>query len=193
MDLMENRAFYTLKEIEQKYGIKDATIRSYLSRGEVIPKSVVGKVGTTTIIDKQFVDVFYGDLNAIRYKYEDSIREKLSPAPKNLAEWFFLLGVFSVAVDRKILPKQAMTLGSSSAQKWLNGEHVNPNELSVEFAKSVWMKYRMPVDTYLSELLGQWIRYVAENPSEKVEVDAYFGSYLAGWGIASKLLKNLED
>lgn len=172
------RDFYTLKQIEEEYGVKDVTIRSYLSRGEIIPQSVVGKVGATTVIDKQFIDVFYGDLIAVRYKYWDCLKDKLSPNPKNYAEWLYLLGVFSLALD-KHAQKPNITLELTVAEKFLGSKYIYPVKLAESFSVE-WAKYNMLVDTYLSYMLAQWIKFVG-NSEEKLEKTEYYKFFMQGW------------
>ncbi len=50
----------TLKEIEDKYGVKSGTLRNYIARNQVIPIGVIEKVGKTWLIRTDWVENKYG-------------------------------------------------------------------------------------------------------------------------------------
>ncbi len=56
----------TLKEIEALYGIKPATIRVYILRGQVIPDDALYKLGNTWLVKKTWV----------QKKYEEKYKSK---------------------------------------------------------------------------------------------------------------------
>lgn len=57
---MFEKNYYTLREIEEIYGVKVNTLTSYISRGVVIPDEVKGKIGGIWAISKEWVDTKYG-------------------------------------------------------------------------------------------------------------------------------------
>lgn len=57
---MFEKNYYTLREIEELYGVKVNTLTSYIARGVVIPDEVKGKIGGIWAISKEWVDMKYG-------------------------------------------------------------------------------------------------------------------------------------
>lgn len=50
----------TLAQVEQEYGVKADTLRSYIARGQVIPRHKLLKVGENWCIEKRWVRQKYG-------------------------------------------------------------------------------------------------------------------------------------
>lgn len=59
----QERSLLTLNEINERYGIKPDTIRSYIARGEVIPKDKIVKIGRQWFIDSVFAAEKWGKLS----------------------------------------------------------------------------------------------------------------------------------
>ncbi len=57
--------YLTLKEAEQRFNIKADTLRSYITRGQVIPVWAIEKVGKTWLIDTRFM--------LEKYKYKNCV------------------------------------------------------------------------------------------------------------------------
>jgi len=57
---MKLEDFMTLAEIGKDYKVKPATLRSYISRGQVIPEDKRIKIGETWLIDREFVEEKWG-------------------------------------------------------------------------------------------------------------------------------------
>lgn len=58
---MDLTKLITLKEIEEKYGVKPATIRSYVNREKVIPEDKILKIGSLWFIDRAFAEEKWGN------------------------------------------------------------------------------------------------------------------------------------
>ena len=54
------RNLLTLNEVQERYGIKPDTIRSYITRGEVIPQDKLIKIGRQWFIDSVFASEKWG-------------------------------------------------------------------------------------------------------------------------------------
>ena len=54
------RNLLTLNEVQERYGIKPDTIRSYITRGEVIPQDKIVKIGRQWFIDSVFAAEKWG-------------------------------------------------------------------------------------------------------------------------------------
>lgn len=52
--------FMTLKEIEEKYGVKKSTVKAYLTRGEVIPNDKKIKIGNQWFTEREFAENKWG-------------------------------------------------------------------------------------------------------------------------------------
>lgn len=53
---MELKSLMTLSEIEETYGVRSDTIRSYITRGQVIPENKRVKIGEMWFIDRKFAE-----------------------------------------------------------------------------------------------------------------------------------------
>ena len=54
------RGLLTLNEVQEQFGVKPDTIRSYITRGEVIPQDKIVKIGRQWFIDSVFASEKWG-------------------------------------------------------------------------------------------------------------------------------------
>lgn len=56
---MEKCPFLTLQEIEKRYKVKARTLNAYITRGLVIPKDKLRRLGSRWLVDRKWVEEKY--------------------------------------------------------------------------------------------------------------------------------------
>lgn len=54
--------YMTLKEVEEKYDVRADTLRSYITRKQVIPPDQIIKVGKIWYINREWIENKYGNI-----------------------------------------------------------------------------------------------------------------------------------